>query len=572
MDNRSPREAFEKLFEYIELEKKDITNLYVFAFVSGIISLSLPLGIQAIVSYLFAGEMSSSVFILIFVILLGVLVSGVLTYLSMVITERLQQKLFTRYTLQIANRFPQLDLSKAHKYFLPELTNRFFDVPSLQKSISKILLGFPVASLQIIFGLLLLAFYHPIFILFNIIIIGVIIIYFRFTFSKGFESSLVESEQKYNVAHWLEDIALSIHAIKVNATVQYVIERTDRLAFKYIKARKEHFKILANQFGIFVLFKMLTIASLLVAGTYLFLQQEINLGQLVATEIIIITLTNSVEKLFSMLETLYDVLTSFEKINKLTSLELEQEGTIDPGFATMQSVSLCLQQANLLYGTTKALVNIDLTINAGDRICILGAEGAGKSALLKVLGGAKRITSGNFLIEKIPYANLSKHALRLKTSELLNDIEIFKGSILENVVMGNFEIPFDRVLKACDQIGVLSFIQSLEQGFDTKLETTGKKLPRGIVMKLLMVRAVVDDPLLMVVEDFWSVLPPCDKVTIHDFLLSPVNKATLFVASNDVNFAKRFDKVILMDKGQIIANGSYGEVSVNPIFKSVYGV
>lgn len=570
MDYKSPKAAFEKLFDYLELEKKDITSLYIFAFVGGLIYLSLPLGIQAIVTYLFAGEMSSSVFILILVILMGVLLNGVLTYLSMVITERLQQKLFTRTTLHIANRFPKLDLSKAHKYYLPELANRFFDIPSLQKSISKLLLGFPVASLQIVFGLLLLSIYHPVFIVLNLIIIGVIVLYFRYTFAKGFGSSMVESDQKYNIAQWLEDVAMSIHAIKVNATTQYVIERTDRLAMKYLHARKEHFKVLVNQFGVFVIFKMLTIASLLIAGTYLYLNEEINLGQLVATEVVIIMLTNSVEKLFSMLETLYDVLTSFEKIHSFTSLELESEGTLDPGFEKMKAVSLSLQNASLQFGNRTALDNIFLEIKAGERICVMGAEGAGKSALLKVLSGAKRISEGQFLIEKIPYVNINKKKLRFKSSELLNDLEIFKGSILENIVMGNFKIPLDTVVAACERAGVLTFIQSLEYGFETKLESTGKKLPRGIVMKLLLVRAVIDNPALMVVEDFWSVLPPKDRTAIHDFLLDKSNTSTLIIASNDIRLAARFDTVLLMENGKIIEKGTYDQVEAHPTFKYLY--
>lgn len=569
--NISPKAAFDKLFAILNLEKKDITNLYIFAVVSGLISLSLPLGIQAIITYLFAGEVSSFVVILIFFILFGVLVSGFLTYLTMLITERIRQKLFTRYSLQIAERMPKIDLHHADKYYLPELTNRFFDVASLQKSLTKVLLELPGASLQILFGLLLLSVYHQIFIVFNAFIIAILIFYFRQTFNRGFETSMQESNYKYELAHWMEDIATNIRTVKLGTSPDYVIQKTDNLLLKFLTVRKEHFKILVKQFGGLVFFKLMTIATLLLAGTFLFLNQEINLGQLVASEIIIVTLINSVEKLFSLFETLYQLLTSFEKVHKLTDLKAERQGNLVLEGQNLPA-SLSLQEVAFNFADTEesGLKNLKVEIKAGERICIIGAEGSGKSSLLKVLSGAYQLKSGKLLFNQIPYNNYDLSSLRQRFGVLLSDTEIFNATIIENILLGDKSISTDVLVKECDEIGLLPYIQKQPLGFETVLESGGNQLPRGARVKLLLLRVMLHNPSLFLAEDYWGGLPIADQNKICEYMFSETHKFTMIIATHDISFAKKCDKIILMDEGRIVDIGSFENIQQSAVFKRTY--
>jgi len=568
--NVSLKAAFDKLFFILNLEKRDITNLYIFAVVSGLISLSLPLGIQAIINYLFAGEVSSSVFILIFFILFGVLVSGFLTYLTMLITERIRQKIFTRYSLQIAEMMPKIDLHYADKYYLPELANRFFDIPSLQRSLSKVLLELPGASLQILFGLLLLSIYHPIFIVFNGLVILVLVIYLKMTFNKGFETSMEESEIKYEIAHWMEDIAANIKTVKLGTTPDYVIKKTDTILLQFLKVRKAHFKILVEQFGGLVLFKMMTVAMLLLVGTFLFLNQKINLGQLVASEIIIVTLVNSVEKLFSQFEALYQLLTSFEKIHKLTELKVEKQGTLVIEGKNV-AASLTLQDVSFNYVDFKksGLTNLNVDIAAGERVCIIGAEGSGKSSMLKVLSGAYKLKSGKLLFNKIPYNNYDVSKLRQQFGVLLSDSEVFNATILENILLG-IPISTESLLRECEEIGLLPYIQRLPMGFETVIESGGAQLPRGARIKLLLLRAILHNPALFLAEDYWGGLPLADQKKICNYMFSSNHHFTMVIATHDISFAQKCDKIILMDEGRIVEVGTFETIQHSPIFKRTY--
>ncbi|MBL0199958.1 MAG: hypothetical protein IPP81_07200 [Chitinophagaceae bacterium] len=204
-----------KILNLVKLERKEITAVYFYAILNGLIQLSLPLGVQAIIGFVMGASMRASLIVLIALVVTGVLIAGILQIIQMKIIEKIQQKLFVRYAFAFATHIPKLDLKKNDKFYLPELVNRFFDIPILQKSLSKILLDIPTASIQIVFGLALLAFYHPAFIFFGIFLITLLWLIIRYSGNRGLQTSLDESTYKYKVAGWLEESARVIKSIKL---------------------------------------------------------------------------------------------------------------------------------------------------------------------------------------------------------------------------------------------------------------------------------------------------------------------------------------------------------------------
>ncbi|MEL6977029.1 MAG: ABC transporter transmembrane domain-containing protein, partial [Bacteroidota bacterium] len=243
------------------------------------------------------GQVSTSWIVLVVLVTLGVAFVGILQLMQIRIIENVQQKIFTRSSFEFAYRFPKIRMSELRNYYPPELANRFFDTLTVQKSLSKILIDFPAALLQIIFGLLLLSFYHPFFIIYGLLLIVLIYVVFKFTAQKGLETSLDESKNKYKVAHWLQEVARSLVSFKLSGKTSHAIDKNDGLVSGYLDARESHFRILILQFIQMVGFKVLVTAGLLLIGGLLVLNQEMNIGQFVAAEIIILLVISSVEKL-----------------------------------------------------------------------------------------------------------------------------------------------------------------------------------------------------------------------------------------------------------------------------------
>ena len=213
-NNISIGKSLYKFFDIIKLEKKEVTGIYFYAILSGLLQLTLPLGIQTIINFSQAaagiGNLPVSIVLLIIIVLIGILVSGILQVNQMKIVEKIEQSIFTRFSLEFAHKIPKIESSELYKNHLPELMNRFFEIVNLQKGLSKILLDIPLAVIQIVFGLVLLSFYNTTFIVLGLLLILLLFFIFKYTTKKGLIASYNESENKYEVASWLEEIAKTI--------------------------------------------------------------------------------------------------------------------------------------------------------------------------------------------------------------------------------------------------------------------------------------------------------------------------------------------------------------------------
>ncbi|ADB39985.1 ABC transporter transmembrane domain-containing protein [Spirosoma linguale] len=315
----------QRLFRLLGTEKKDIGYIYLYALVTGLISLSLPLGIQAVFNLVSGGVVFSSVYVLIGLVVLGVLITGLLLVGQMTLVEVLQQRIFAKAAFEFTYRLPRIEPKALSAYYAPELMNRFFDVLTIQKGLPKLLIDLTAAAVQILFGIILLSFYHPVFLAFGlftlVIIIGISWLYGP----PGLRTSLNESKYKYKVVAWLEDLARDLPLIRHREDPMEPIDRMDDLVANYVAYRSAHFKVLKRFFYSAVAFKTIVTGGLLILGTTLVVSREMSLGQFVAAELVIVLITSSVEKLISGIDTVFDLLTAVEKIATVTDLPLETD-------------------------------------------------------------------------------------------------------------------------------------------------------------------------------------------------------------------------------------------------------
>ncbi|HEY0677694.1 MAG TPA: ATP-binding cassette domain-containing protein [Chitinophagaceae bacterium] len=526
-----------RFWNLVQQEKSDITAIYFFAIIAGLIQLSLPVGIQAIIGFVLGGTLSASLIVLISIIVLAVLFTGFVQTSQMRVIERIQQRIFARYAFAFADRIPKLDLKKIDAFYLPELVNRFFDTTALQKGLSKILLEIPAAMIQIVFGLLLLSFYHPFFILFGLLLILMLWLILYFTGSRGLQSSLQESSHKYSVAGWLEEMARMTKSFKVAAESGLHLKKTDQKTIQYLQARTRHFEVLLFQYKTLIFFKVTITAAMLIVGVTLLLDQQINIGQFVAAEIIIITVINAVEKTIINLDSVYDVLTAIEKVSKLTDKPIETSGSFT--LSSNRGLSVEARALSFEYEAGKpTLSNLNFSIQPGEKVAITGNDGSGKSTLLRLLLGVYRDFTGVLAINNIPIGNYNLESLRNCTGILFPPENIFNGTLWENITMGREDIDRDYVAGLAEEIGLQAYIASLPSGYDTDLDPTGKRLPRNVIQKILLLRAIAHKPRLLVMEEPWQGIEEKYKSIIQNLLLQ-LNGTTVIIATNDFGFAGR---------------------------------
>ena len=541
-----------KLFRLLRLDGKEITALYLLSILSGLIQLSLPLGIQAIINFAIVAtgrkQLPASMWVLILLVVLGVLFTGMLKINQMKIVEKIQQKIFTRFSFEFSYRIPKLNVKSIDQFHLPELVNRFFDIPTLQKSLAKLLLDIPTAVIQLCFGLILLAFYNSVFIVFGIILLVILYLILYISSPKGFEASLQESNFKYDIGGWIQEIARGIKTFKFFNSYNLHIEKTNHLLEGYLHSRNRHFQILKLQYWSLVVFKILITASMLIVGGILLIRQEINIGQFIAAEIIILTIMNAVEKLIVSLETVYDLLTSVEKINKITEKPIDEEGSYE--FVKKQGIEIEAKNLSFGFEKTPILKNISFLIKPGQKVAITGDGDSGKTVLLRMLTGVFQDFEGDLSFDQVPINNYNLNTLRNNIGIYMQKQDIFSASLWENITLGNKEVKEQDVLDTFKIVGLDNFYKSLSKGFDTHLEPTGKQLSSSNVQKLLIARSLLNQPALLLLDEPMKLFADDVKQNLQNYLFS-LKEVTIIFTTNDPSLISKSEMVIHLEKGLI---------------------
>lgn len=545
--------AWQRLMGLLALDKKDILQIFYYAIFAGLVNLSLPLGIQAIINLIQGARVSTSWIVLVVLVTLGVAFVGALQLMQIRIIENLQQKIFTRSSFEFAYRFPKIKMSELRDYYPPELANRFFDTITVQKSLSKILVDFPSALLQIIFGLMLLSLYHPFFIIYGLLLVLLIYFVFKFTAQKGLETSLEESKNKYKVAHWLQEIARSIISFKLSGKTSHAMDKNDALVAKYLDARESHFRVLVLQFVQMIGFKVLVTAGLLLIGGLLVLDQEMNIGQFVAAEIIILLVINSVEKMILGLEIFYDLLTSLEKLGQVVDKEIEP---LDGEAPFENREGLDIEVRNVVYkvpGRDKKIIdNVSLDISPGSTTLIQGPNGSGKSTLLRLIAGILEPNEGKIYVNNVSMQGINLREYRSRIGHSLTEEYPFEGTIQDNITFGNKEISVDEIYWALEKVGLTQFVKEQPQGLKTILYPEGKKIPDFISKKIVLARSIVNKPKLLLLKDPLDLFGEKESEEVMDFLADSANGWALIVVSENPKWAKRCSRVVTMENGQLI--------------------
>ena len=551
MKIETQKTPWKRLLGLLELERKDIFQIFYYAIFSGLVYLSLPLGIQAIINLIQGAQISTSWIVLVVLVTIGVMFSGALQLMQLRIIETIQQRIFTRASFELSYRFPKIKMNELRNYYPPELANRFFDTLTIQKGLSKILIDVPTAMLQILFSLLLLSFYHPFFIIFGALLLILIYVVFKYTAEKGLQTSLEESKYKYKVVHWIQEIARSVVSFKLSGNTNLAVQKNDDLVSKYLIAREDHFKILIIQFVKMIGFKVIVTASLLVIGGTLVLNQSMNIGQFVAAEIIILLVINSVEKLILGLESFYDVLTSIEKLGQVVDKDLESQEGETPNFKNGVTIELDNVSYQVSNREKPILKNISLKIPSKSRTIIKGESGSGKSSLLQLISGVTEPTSGHIYIDNLSLSSLQLNHYRSQLGLSLSIENPFEGTIKDNLTFGSTNISDEDIFKILNIVGLTQFIKEQPKGLQTVLYPEGKQMSYTIAKKIVLARAILKQPKVLILEDALDQFNVQETNEIIDFITSESNSWTLIVVSNNERWKNKCTQQITLEHGEI---------------------
>jgi len=558
-----------RLGRLLDSERQLLYLILFYAALYGVIGLVLPLGIQAIINFILAGRVSASWVVLIIVITIGLTLSGLIRIVQMKLVERLEQRIFAKSSFELAVRIPKIKHESLQNRYAPEFINQFFDTVNLQKGLARLVIEYPTAALQVFFGLLLISIYHPFFLFFSMAVVVVLYLLFKLTGALGIDSSLRESTNKYKVAEWLEELGRTMGTFKLAGISNLPLLKIDNLVSGWLHYRRRHFSVLITQYKVMVVFNVVTVVSLLIMGSLLLIDNQISIGQFVAAEIIIISIMNSVEKLITGLSTIYDTLTSVEKLGMITDLPLEgYEAERSREIKSVQGFELQTEGLTFQYphSDRPAVSNVSIHIPSGQKVALVGTEGSGKSTFMQLMVGLYDNYTGRITYNDISLAILRHDALRSDIGDNIWQETIFAGTLRENLTLGRSEIPDEMILDILRLLGAEEGMNRMDKGLDTGLLTGGMKLPRTLIKKLVLARALLGDPKLLLLEIETDFLTAEEQERLIDFVLK--RHWTAMVTTRDLEFISRMDRIVFLKRGKVVFDGDFEKFKLEGYAKS----
>jgi len=517
---------WQRLRALIAVERKDLIAVLGYGILVGLSALAIPVTAQALVGSIALGTLIQPVVVMAGVLLFALGFSSWMRLGQVRLVEALQERLFVHTATRFGQRIVTTTKDALHGEHGPELMNRFFDVLTVQKAAAALLLDGLAIALQLVVGLGLLAFYHPLLLAFDVVLMVAIVFVLFPLGSKGPTTAIKESKAKYAVVAWLQELSRHGATFRPRTGRAYALDTLDERLRAWLEARRKHFSVVVRQtIGVLALHTVAS-ASVLALGAYLVIDRRLTLGQLVAAELVVNSVVAGVSKLGKYVETAYDLLAAVDKLGHIDDLECESDAGATPQGEGAASVSC----------ETNGVV---VAAAPGERVALLLAPHDSTEIVDRVLG----ITPDpSVRVDGIPLVDFSVSAYR-ETTALVRGPEVFAGTLLDNVRAGR-NVPLVEVRRALAATLLDDVAAGLPAGVHSTLGTHGGPLSHEEALRLTVARALAAKPRLIVLDGALDGLSPKARRAILAELERRRAHTTTLVTTHQPDVAALCDRAL----------------------------
>lgn len=515
-----------RFWQMLRPERSDIGVLLVIGLVIALLATAVPIAGQQLVRTVTFGTLYQPIIVL-SLLLLGCLgFMGALQTLNIFVVELIQQRLFARTVADLSLRLPRADFQSLRQANGPELINRFLEIATVQKVVAGLLVDGLAVVLTTVIGMILLAFYHPFLLGYDLLLLALLLFVVFVMGRGGTRTAIRESVDKYRILAWLEDVARCPLAFRLAGGADFALARADRLTADYLTARRSHFRVLLRQILSLFAIQALASTTLLGLGGYLVMNDQLTLGQLVAAELIVTMIVGSFAKLAKHIEAFFDLMAAMDKLGHLTDIPLEQGGTslrvlADAPLAEIRSprfiwsrdhsTSPLFSNANELSSKSASSLEslrepTSLLIASGQHTAVWGVSGSGKSLLADMLFGLEAPDGGTVQLGGCDVRELSPDVLRRHVA-MIRNVEVLSGTIEENIHLGRANVDGAVIREALRTVSLYDEVASLPDGLGTVLFSDGAPLSDSQQVRLMIARAIAGQPKLLVIDGLLDRLP-----------------------------------------------------------------
>ncbi|MDZ4818009.1 MAG: ABC transporter ATP-binding protein [Planctomycetota bacterium] len=536
------------LSRYISLlapERSDIGVILVFALFIGVLALSTPIAIEALVNTVAFGQFLQPVIVLALILFVFLSFAAAMRAVQAYVTEIIQRRLFVRVAADLAHRLPRVKAEFWRTHYGPEIVNRFFDTVTVQKVTAQFLLDGTALVLQTLVGMSVIAFYHPVLLGFNAFLLTMMGLIVFVLGRKAVTTSTEESRQKYATAGWLEELARHPSLFRSRGGLGFALDRADQFVTGYLSARSEHFHIVMRQICAALALQAVASTVLLGLGGWLVIRGDLTLGQLVAAELIVTLIVGSFAKIGKQLEGYYDVMAAMDKLGHLFDMPVERlEGCELPRSIEGLSVSLHDLALEPLPGG-QTIKRGNLFVQPGQQLALVGMPAGLRSQVLQAIAGLRAPLSGHVELDGNDIRRIWLESLRDQIA-FVGEVEVFAGTIFENLHVGRTHVGEDDIKHALQRVGLLDDVLDLPQGLESYLQTDGREFCMDQLVRLMLARALAGCPRLVLVDELLDRLSDDGLLQAMAGLAESGFSTTMIVSTGRRDVAAHFERHVLV--------------------------
>ncbi len=537
--------SIRSLFSLIlEEEKSFYSTILIYGLFIAILNLAIPLSVQLLINSVAYTAMLSPVIVLGLVLLIIVGFSSILTALQFLACEILQCRFFARITAKITTKLLYVNHVEFEKNNQTEFTNYFFETFVIQKTLPKLLTRSFALLLQIFTGLLLVAFYHPVFLLFSLLLILCLYLIWRCYYVDALISKFESGSKKYEMAGWLEDIARNYIFFKSNQAKEYAIKRTNQITGSYLLARKKHFKYLFSQVILALILYSFASSILLMIGGYLVLKGQLSMGQLVASELVLSASFYGVYQLGKDLDDFYGLTAACEKLQNFYKISNQENGNFLLG---NQPISYIFQKVIDEFLGQKFI--FDLKLESGKNYFISGNNSTMAKIFIELISGLRKPKLGNLFINKLSVRDVNLEDLNSKVA-IIDNSALFEVNIGEYLSLNNESITHKEIIQALEITGLNKKISRFGDFLSLQLIPSGWPLDESEKIMLKLTRALLSKPQVLIITEIIDILAPQIRTQLLRHFIKNHPTMVLYF-SNHREDVEGFDNYIFLTPSEV---------------------
>ncbi len=530
------------------LERRILGLIVSYSIAIGLFSLIVPLTVQELVNTFAFALQPITIVTLAAVMVAGLLFVGAFRALQYYAVEVLERRIFARVAIAMAQQLPHL----RYQGFKPRFANYFVETILMQRAVSVLLVDLINVIVGGAVGMTILVFYHPYFLLFNaILLVGFNVVFFLMSHG-GLKADMDMSHAKYDTLHWFQEIAYNLLHFKSTDSQALLIKKTDQLLDNYVGVRRTRFGILIRQYLGSLGWQAIVHSGLIATAGWLLGIGQLTLGQFVAAEVVVSGILSSFDGVVKRMGHIYYFLTALTELSFLFSLPKDQDAATlsiplpDP---TVHGIRVtCKDLTFAPAGGPPVFEHFNLEVTPGEKIGIYADTTMAKTALARVLGGLESPTAGVIRYNGVDLRHLNLDSVnRFRGFILDSQLSLFEGTLEENILLGREYIPYSDVRWALRFTELEEEVDALPHGLKTHVRSAGKIFAPTHIVRILVARAILGRPQLLIFEGILHNMHPAMRETILRRLCSKEEPWSVIFVSNDPNLTPHVDRRIMLN-------------------------